>query len=258
MRGQSIIEILFAIAIFTIGVVTIGFLVFDAQTSLRNAREETHASLLAREGLMAVRTIRDDDFDNLNAGTYGLVLQDNRWELDSEPDTTGKFTRTVSIEDIDLETKTVTSTVSWEFSDVRPKEVTYVTRFTDWQQTRGDAEVLEVDTAAAALVLGIDLTGITLTNTDAEDITITGMTLQWNGGSQLNNIVIDATSVYLAATSSGATSGEFIDIDDYTLTSGSGIHTLSSVLFDADTSETDFILMFILSDGSRRHVVVEL
>ena len=74
-RGQSLIEMLFAVAVFTIGVVTIGYLVFDSFTSLRFGKETMQARLLASEGLEAVRTIYEDDFALLESGTYGLALQ---------------------------------------------------------------------------------------------------------------------------------------------------------------------------------------
>ncbi len=95
--GQSVFELLIAITIFTVGVSTIIFLTLDANTIARRSTERTQAILLAQEGLEATRSIRDNDFENLVAGSYGLNIEDDTWTFQNTPDTINQFTRTISI-----------------------------------------------------------------------------------------------------------------------------------------------------------------
>lgn len=96
-KGFSLIELLVAMTVFTIGVSSVIFLTLDAHTVSRRSTERTQAILLAQEGLEATRSIRDGDFENLVNGSHGLVLQDGKWVFSNTSDTVGKFTRTVSV-----------------------------------------------------------------------------------------------------------------------------------------------------------------
>lgn len=95
--GQSVFELLLAISVFTIGVSTIIYLTLDSNAIALRSTDRTHALLLAQEGLEATRSIRDADFENLVAGSYGLGIQNGQWTFQENPDTLGKFTRTISI-----------------------------------------------------------------------------------------------------------------------------------------------------------------
>ena len=109
-QGQSLIEIIFAISIFVIGVVTIGYLTIDAFTSMQRVTDSTQARLLAVEGIEALVSISDAEFD-ITAGTYGLALEGGIWTLIKTPDEQGKFTRTITIHSIDDDTFEVASQV---------------------------------------------------------------------------------------------------------------------------------------------------
>lgn len=134
-NGQSLIEVLLALGVFTLGIATIGFLALDANVSTRQGVERTQAALLAKEGLEAARSIRDADFNNLIArpDPYGIVLSDNTWQFQDEPDTQDQFTRSVIIEDIGEKEKKIISNVSWQFNPQRSNSVSLVTYLTDWQ-----------------------------------------------------------------------------------------------------------------------------
>lgn len=96
-QGYSLIELLIAMSIFTIGVATVIFLVLDAGVTSTQGGERTQAILLAQEGLEAVRSIRDSDFESLGNGTHGLVLQNGKWIFQNTFDINGQFTRTLSV-----------------------------------------------------------------------------------------------------------------------------------------------------------------
>ncbi len=95
--GHSVVELLIAIAIFTIISSAIIFLTLDSEIASQKDAERTRAILVAQEGLEAVRSIRDKDFASLTNGTYGLILQNGKWVLGGTSDTTDNMTRTIDI-----------------------------------------------------------------------------------------------------------------------------------------------------------------
>ncbi|MFH1956384.1 MAG: hypothetical protein ABIJ28_01940 [Patescibacteria group bacterium] len=133
-KGQSLVEVLVAIAIFIGGISLIGFLVIDAGIASRQASERTRALSLAKEGLEAARSIRDNNFANLVNGSHGLVLSGNQWTFSGISDPQDQFNRSVTITEIDSNTKKIVSNVNWQFSSNRPSEVELATYLTNWQQ----------------------------------------------------------------------------------------------------------------------------
>lgn len=134
--GFSILEVLLAIVFFTTGMIGIGLVMIDVLDTVENANNLNQGLLIAREGIEAVKTIRDSDledevFDEVINGTYGLELNDTEWSLDADPGyditmaefgaSSKDFTRTITIADSnygvntapDTTVKLITSTVSW-------------------------------------------------------------------------------------------------------------------------------------------------
>lgn len=258
-RGQSLIEVLIALSIFVVGIVAVGFIILEANTSSRQSVERTEAIMLAREGLEAARSMRDADFDNLTAGVHGLALSASVWVFSGSSDTSGSFTRTLNIADIDTDTKAATSTVTWNISSARVGSVSFHERFSDWRQSGGDAGSLSVDISGAALsASSTDLLGITIENTGPSTITVDSMTLQWSNSNVWYFMKIDDVTVFSTSTSQGASSGENVDISDVVLANGSGVKSINIVTFDGVMSGTDFIVTFVMSDQSTRHILIDL
>src|SRR5262245_58115575 len=99
--GFSVIEVLLAATVF-------GFLVTGLIGAFVYGRASTDASgdraravALADEGLDAVRNIRDASYSNLTDNTFGLVQTGGVWTLSGTSDTTGIFTRQVTISTVD-------------------------------------------------------------------------------------------------------------------------------------------------------------
>jgi len=142
-KGQSLIELLLAIAIFVIVVSSLTFLILDSYVSGRLAQEMTTASFLAEEGLEAARSIRDSGWSKLIADNYGLVISEteNAWDFSNPPEGTDvsdqlrEGTRIITIEDIDSDRKKVTSQVTWQFAEGRSQEIKLVTYLTNWAKT---------------------------------------------------------------------------------------------------------------------------
>ena len=78
-KGQSIIELLVAMAIFVLSISAISFLILDSYVAHRIGREETIATLLAEEGLEAARSIRDNSWEELTDGVHGIIVSGGYW-----------------------------------------------------------------------------------------------------------------------------------------------------------------------------------
>jgi len=254
-RGQSLIEVLVALGVFVVGIATIGFLVLDANISSRQGVERTQAILLAKEGLEAARSIRDADFDNLTAGTHGIALLSNQWIFSGISDVQDQFTRTITVTDLDIDTKKVVSSVTWQFREARPGLVSFTYYLTDWNQTQGDAGELSVDISGSVLSGGdTQLQGITLENVGFGDIRVDKMTAWWNNINLLTQIRIDSADVYGPA--SGVPSGTEIDITDVVLPQAVAMD-INFLQFDDVMAGTDFIIKFIMDDLSTKYVLTE-
>lgn len=131
-KGQSLIELLLAIAIFVIAVSALAFLILDGYVSGRLAEEITIANFLAEEGMEATRSIRDNNWNDLTTGSHGLAISGNNWVFQGISETIDKFTRLITVENVNLDRKKVTSQVTWQFAEGRPQEVKLVTYLTNW------------------------------------------------------------------------------------------------------------------------------
>jgi hypothetical protein len=132
--GQSLFEVLLALAIFTIAVTTIAHLFLGSHYSAIHSLEKTQAILLAKEGIEAVRSIRDANFENITTTTNaGIVLVDNKWTLQNAPDKIDKFTRRIDIGEVDTGIWQVTSTVTWISPTGRQFAVSLSEYLTSWR-----------------------------------------------------------------------------------------------------------------------------
>lgn len=149
-RGQSIIEVIVAVAILIIIAATSMIAILGAFSSGRLAKEETKAAFLATEGLEAVQSIRNQDWDSLVNGDHGLANTSGTWVFSgtSDIDLSGKFTRVIAISDvqrdsnddivesggtIDPDTKKIEAAIDWSFTSTRQNSVTMTTYLTNWQ-----------------------------------------------------------------------------------------------------------------------------
>ena len=256
-KGQSLIEILFAITIFTMGVVTIGYLIISGLNALHYTAESSHARFLASEGIEAVTSMRDGDFDQIPTGTYGLIVHEGHWALASSSDIQGKFTRTITIVDVDTDTKDITSNVVWSMFGGSQKNITYTTRLTNWNQTKGDAGDLNVVTEGISLnASSTEVSGLRIKNMGTTRIVITSMTIFWNAPVHLERITIGGNDVFTASTSAPIASGVRIDTTDYTLEPLSGFHTIDAFVFDGSLGNSNLTVLCTLSDGSVRSIYI--
>ncbi len=159
--GQSVLEIIIAVAIFGLVAGTLISYVMGGDQALNQGGEQTKAAALAQEGMEAARSIRDYAWNNLVYNQSGVSTSSNGWVFDGEgtSDSTNEFTRTITFANIcrsntvglhqivacpgdytDVESKLVTVTVSWP---VRPgvndsvQRISYLTNWksVDWTQS---------------------------------------------------------------------------------------------------------------------------
>ena len=147
-KGQSVIEIIIAIAIFMIIAGSTVVSIVGSLSISRLAEEESQATYIASEGIEAVYSIRNKDWESLADGSYGLDATSGEWVFagTSDIDPSGKFTRQISISSVqrdinqdintgvtDTETKQVVSLVSWDFTSARTNSVEMTAYVTNWQ-----------------------------------------------------------------------------------------------------------------------------
>jgi hypothetical protein len=157
-RGQSILEVIVALAIFALIGAAMVSLSLGGFTALEQGGEHTEASSLADEGFEAVRAIRDRAWNENIYSTSSVSVSGSRWIFDGEntTETIGQFTRTISYDDVcrdasndiatcpgnytDVHTTLVNSSVSWPIRTGVTNEVTrtgYLSNWDsqDWTQT---------------------------------------------------------------------------------------------------------------------------
>lgn len=161
-RAISLIEVLLALVIFVLFVGGIFYLAVDVRDQSSQGRLKSEALTYAEEGLEAVRFIRDQDFWDLEDGTYGLLESGGTWSFSGTSDTIDAFyERSIVIDPVyrdvdgniastgtlDPLTKKVTSAVEWSWRGVVLDSVELTTYYTNW---RGDQWMLTTCTEFAS------------------------------------------------------------------------------------------------------------
>ncbi len=131
--GFLLVEILLASSIFMLFMTAFSGAFYYGLQSSTLAGDRARAIMYAEEGQEAMRSIKNINFANLTVGTYGLVYSSSTWILSGSSDTSGIFTRQVTISTIDASRKNIAVTVSWQQTPSRVGSVTTSTRLTNWK-----------------------------------------------------------------------------------------------------------------------------
>ncbi len=132
--GFSLVEIILSIALFALLLTAIaGFYIYGQQSSITYG-ERSRAYAIAEQALEAIKNIKDTGFNNIAIGTYGLgISQSGSWELlPGTPDVIEELTRTITIEELDANTKKVTITITQTINSVTKEIATLTSKFTNW------------------------------------------------------------------------------------------------------------------------------
>ncbi|MEK7453100.1 MAG: hypothetical protein AAB614_02585, partial [Patescibacteria group bacterium] len=166
--GQSILEVIVAMAIFALISSAIISMVLGSFIGLIQGGEQTQAEALAQEGVEAVKAIYDESWNGLTYATSSVSISGGKWIFDGEgtTETIGQFTRTISFANVcrdatdkivacpgiytDLHSKEVRSSVKWDTRDNVSNTVfrlAYITNWdsreltqSDWSGGSGDAQ----------------------------------------------------------------------------------------------------------------------
>lgn len=175
-KGFSLVEILLSGFLFAFLVTAFVGAYIYGQDSTSSAGRRDRAVYIAKEGLEAVRSIRDDAFSNLVDGTYGLAISSNQWVLNGSSDTTDIFTRQITIATVDADTKQVSCDVTWQQNPQRAGDVSLVTYLTNWQ-----ANIVQITSCPSyCQSLGLGYTGGTC-RANANQCNVNGETNQSGG-----------------------------------------------------------------------------
>ena len=147
--GFGFIELIVAVGIFLIlatGGVTA---ILQGQTANRLTEQQQVATAYAGQGLEAVRSIKNQDYASLSAGSYGLSSSGDVWSFSGASDSQGIYTRQIVISEgrrsggsivdsggtIDPDFFKIVSTVTWNFSPTRSESISQVTYLSDFRQS---------------------------------------------------------------------------------------------------------------------------
>lgn len=135
-KGQILIELVVAMGIFVIVANVLFFLILDSYITGRLSEEITIANFLAEEGLEAARSIRDNNWTDLENGDHGLIISaPGNWRFSGTSEMIdGKFTRIINVGEIDLNRKQITSRIIWQFTEAKPQEIRLITYLTNWAE----------------------------------------------------------------------------------------------------------------------------
>ncbi len=125
IRGQSVLEILIALAVIVLSASSAVAVLFSGRSLLLDAQMEEVALNLSRQDFETSRATAQTNFANLT----------------NSSSTIGDFTKETTVESVDAYTKKITNKVSWKTSPLRTQKVELNTIVTDWRnvsQTGGD------------------------------------------------------------------------------------------------------------------------
>ena len=132
--GFSLLELILAIAIFSLSSYALTVLLIDSGTSTRLSQERIQALFYAKEGMEVTRSIRDSlAWSGFADGQYGLDDTGGTWSFSETPDLLdNKYTRTVNISSVSSSSKEITVTVEWNLTSTRVSNVVLETILTNW------------------------------------------------------------------------------------------------------------------------------
>ncbi|OGH11263.1 MAG: hypothetical protein A2857_06585 [Candidatus Levybacteria bacterium RIFCSPHIGHO2_01_FULL_36_15] len=276
LRGQSLIEIIIAVSILIIVATSLIFTVSGSFSTTRLGKEQTQATFLADEGMNAVNSIRNQNFNSLINGDHGLSNSGGIWSFSGtfDKDASGKYTRIATISDvlrdgngdiaasggtIDPSTKKITLRVSWYFTPTRNNNVQLEQYFTNWQtsESKGtnghcslQANCLALNTSSAHLITnGTQIAGITLGNFDpTASINLNRITASWTGSAsiRMNKIRINGIDVWTGSVKSGNT----VTISNVSLNPDTRNVPIDFIQFSRNITGSTVNITFIMSDNS--------
>lgn len=159
-KGFVVVEALLAAStLLLFFTVFVGVMVYN-QKSYENLSNRQRAIFLAEEGIEGTRSIRDNNFDTIVDGNYGLGVTSNAWVFSGTSDTNGLFNRQINISTVATDKKQISSTVSWTSSNNVPESVSLITYLTNWAKIVTSSACWDNATIESGLSVGTCATGL--------------------------------------------------------------------------------------------------
>lgn len=133
IRGFLLVEIVLTSSIFVLFLTAFAGVFYYGLQSSSSAGDRGQAIMLAEEGQEAVKSIKNINFNNLTDGVYGLTYSGGMWSFSGTEDTSGIFTRQVTISSAGTNRKNSTVTVTWQQTPSRTGTVSSSARYTNWK-----------------------------------------------------------------------------------------------------------------------------
>lgn len=131
-KGQSLIEVLIALSVLTMGIAAAVVLFLSGQTISLDTSQNASALSYAQEGVEALKIMKTQDWNNLTDGVHGLQGSGVAWSFSGPNDTRDIFTRTITISLLDASTKKAEVVVSWQPNPARPQTISFIQELTNW------------------------------------------------------------------------------------------------------------------------------
>ncbi len=133
--GFMMLDALIGTVVFGLFIVAVGSSLLFSQRGFLASGDHMRGAFLAERSLEALRTMRDDDFSLLTAGTHGVRIgSGNKWELTSSGTTTADgYTSTVTITVPSSDTVQAAARTSWNHGLGRSGSVVLTTQVTNWR-----------------------------------------------------------------------------------------------------------------------------
>lgn len=281
-QGQTLMEVLLALAVFLLLVSGGTVLSVRYLETLQRALDIRQVVLIAGEGLEALENISAGEWttiQNSNENTdYGLVQNGGVWQLQLGSDVTdNKFTRSLRIAPVyrdvscqitqtpgtlDPDTKRISLTLSWSIGEKTFSRV-FEKYFTNW---RTPSDLCTV-TQAGSLIINVDsatldtqqkqINGIVLENEGLTDITIDKMIVSWieQSNGEVRIITIGGTNRWHASSagdwspSGEQPTGTELNIANVTIPHGTSI-SMDKVRFNSKLDGSIFTITAIMTDTS--------
>ncbi|MBU2524839.1 beta-propeller domain-containing protein [Patescibacteria group bacterium] len=224
-KGLSLVEVIIAIGIFIIIAPAFITMVIGSYSNLTRSQNRIESVAFAQQGIEATRAMRDYQWSDLPAGTYGLTNSSGYWELSGSQDTSGKYTRSVTISDINPYTKGITSTINWEVMDGVTNSMFLTARLTNWAIT----SLYSWITTTESDFNGGQINSIAITNNAGGEIELmnigdwssasTYQSIDLAGGANVQDIFVDTNMLYVITTQYNS-GNEFFAYDISDISSG--------------------------------------
>lgn len=254
-RGFSLVEGVLAAGLFVLMISAVFGAMVYGQQAIAEAGAQQRAISLTDEAMAIVRNFAQASYTNLIDGNYEMLLVNGKWMLGPVTGGNAEFTVRVTIAPVDSNTKKVTASTVWKKNPTRNGNVNVETYFTNWAlYVAPQSDGLSINTSGAKITGNgkADVTGIKLSNTSSDNVTINRLIVSWDPNNQnIKSVTIDGSTVW---SGDNVPSGSTLDLQPDVVLRPSDDNIPIAFYFDGNVKEKIFTIIFQLGDDSEKTV----